>query len=294
MNGEVSVHNQAAVAIQAELHSKVATARVIRSSWTGCLDRLKQVQKTYWLDLRLTPRLHDIRAGYPDRWGPHRFERLGDAFIVPPGERLYVRGEATGQENKNFTQTSIVCEIDADLVNEWFDGDLVWTDERLKAGLDIPDRSIRELLMRLTRETVYPGFASEKILELVACHLAIELGRFFAASGDAALGGGLAAWRLKLIDKRVKELGKPPTLSELADLCNLSVRQLSRGFQISSGYSIGRYVELNRIENAKRLLIKGEPVKQVAALVGYSSPSSFSEAFRRETGISPTRYQQRA
>ena len=31
----------------------------------------------YWLDLCLTPRPANTRARYRDRWGPHRFERVG-------------------------------------------------------------------------------------------------------------------------------------------------------------------------------------------------------------------------
>jgi AraC family transcriptional regulator len=128
------------------------------------------------------------------------------------------------------------------------------------------------------------------LLDLIAPQLAIELGRYCASVKQERSKTGLAAWRLRLIDERARELGKAPSLLELAEICNLSVRQLSRGFRISRGCSIGHYVEQTRIDNAKRLLIGGKSVKSVAYSMGFASPSSFSYAFRRTTGTSPAEY----
>jgi AraC family transcriptional regulator len=105
--------------------------------------------------------------------------------------------------------------------------------------------------------------------------------------------GGLAAWRLRLIDERLREIRAAPTLEELAKLCNLSVRQLTRGFRASRGRSIGEHVAQCRIENAKRLLATDESVKAIAYSLGFSSPSSFSFAFRRATGETPREFRQR-
>ena len=159
-----------------------------------------------------------------------------------------------------------------------------------RPGCIFPDLSIRGLLLRLTREVCHPGFASEMLLDLMVPQLAIELGRYCASIKHERTKSGLAAWRLRLIDERVREHGKAPSLSELADLCNLSVRQLSRGFRISRGCSIGQYVEQTRVENAKRLLLAGKSIKSIAYSMGFSSPSSFSYAFRRMMGTSPAEY----
>ena len=90
-----------------------------------------------------------------------------------------------------------------------------------------------------------------------------------------------------------KEPTAAPTLNELARHCNLSVRQLTRGFKVSRGCSIGDYVEQRQMETAKRLLVDGESVKTIAFTLGYSSPSSFTYAFRRTVGISPSQFRQR-
>jgi AraC family transcriptional regulator len=275
--------SSATATIQAQLQSEIATAQVVRFDMHEPIDNVKSESSNFWLDICLTPRPPDTRACYPDRWAPNRFERIGEVFFVPPGEIMHAK-------SIGGSQTSMVCQMNADLIAKWFEGDLQWTDWRLEAGLHIADLSIRGMLLRLTREVCHPGFASQMLLELIAPQLAIELGRYCASVKQERTKSGLAAWRLRLIDERVRELGKAPSLMELAEICNLSVRQLSRGFRISRGCSIGHYVEQTRIDNAKRLLIGGKSVKSVAYSMGFASPSSFSYAFRRTTGTSPAEY----
>jgi AraC family transcriptional regulator len=47
------------------------------------------------------------------------------------------------------------------------------------------------------------------------------------------------------------------------------------------------------MESAKRLLVAGENVKTIAFTLGFSSPSSFTFAFRRAIGLSPSQFRQR-
>ena len=61
----------------------------------------------------------------------------------------------------------------------------------------------------------------------------------------------------------------------------------------TSGCSIGDYIESRRMESAKRMLVAGENVKTIAFTMGFSSPSSFTFAFRRAVGISPSQFRQR-
>ena len=130
-------------------------------------------------------------------------------------------------------------------------------------------------------------------LHLLGGELAIEIGRFCHEVNERPLTGGLSTWRLRLIDERLSDDASAPTLAGLAALCNLSVRQLTRGFRVSRGCSIGDYVEQRRMELAKRLLVRGESVKSIAFTMGFGSPSSFTFAFRRAVGISPSQFRQR-
>src|SRR3546814_11762137 len=105
----------------------------------------------------------------------------------------------------------------------------------------------------LAQETRHPGFASKVLVELLVAQLGIELARYCERINDVQSGGGLSSWRLRLIDERLHEVRDAPTLTELAELCTLSVRQLTRGFRASRGCSIGSYVANSRIEHAKQM-----------------------------------------
>ncbi len=273
--------------IEAEVRAPVASAQIMHFQLAPPVDTVMRDEGVYRFDLSLTPRMQNARACYRNRWSGQRFERLGNLFVVPPGEAMQARSDG-GQ------QSSIVCNLRPELVQTWFGKDLEWTDRRLQAGLDLNDINIRRLLLRLAEEMRHPGFASEMLVELVAGQMAIELGRYCTNINDNPATGGLAAWRLRLIDERLHEVREPPTLEELASLCKISVRQLTRGFRESRGTSIGEHVVSCRLDHAKRLLATDTSVKAVAYSLGFSSPSSFCYAFRKATNETPQEFRQRA
>jgi AraC family transcriptional regulator len=273
--------------IEAEVCVPIATAQLVRFHMTAPADNVIREEETYWLDLCLTPRPRNARACFRDHWAPHRFERIGNVFLLPPRQTLQARSDG------GSSQSSILCHLRPEPLRDWFEGDLQWTGRRLEASLDIPDANIRGLLLRLAEEIRHPGFASHVMVELISTQIAIELGRYHASIKEDLATGGLAPWRLKLIDERLHEVVEAPTLAELGVLCNLSVRQLTRGFRASRGRSIGDHVTQSRLENAKRLLGGDQSVKAIAYRLGFASPSSFSFAFRRATGETPRQFRQR-
>jgi AraC family transcriptional regulator len=273
--------------IEAELRVPVATVQVVHYVFVEPVSGAMREDQDYRLDLCLTPRPRNARACYSDRWAPHRFERLGPVWLLPPGETLQACSDG------NRRQRSLVCHVRSEQMRVWLQRDLEWTDRRLAAILDIPDTNIRGLLLRLAEEVRHPGFASEMLVELICAQIAIELGRYCAAVIEGPMTGGLAPWRLRMIDERLREVQAAPTLAELAELCQLSVRQLTRGFRASRGRSIGDHVAHSRLEQAKRLLAGDQSVKAIAYSLGFSSPSSFSYAFRRLLGDTPRQFRQR-
>jgi AraC family transcriptional regulator len=272
--------------IDAELRIPIATAQLARFDVPAPADHVFLDEEAYWLDLCVTPRPANTRARFQDRWGPHRFERVGPVLMLPRGEPLQFRSEGG-------RQASILCALREDRVREWLEQDITWTDRRLQASLDISNDNIRSLLRRLGQELRYPGFARELMAELIAGQIAVELCRYCAAIDEAPGAGGLASWRLRLIEERLAEVREAPTLAELAQLCNMSVRQLTRGFRASRGCSIGDYITQSRIDTAKRLLAGGESIKAIARSMGFASASSFSYAFRRGAGVTPRQFRTR-
>jgi AraC family transcriptional regulator len=282
----LNTSNQELMTIEAELRVPVATVQIVHFHLVEPIERALREERAYRLDLCLTPRPANARACYSERWAPHRFERIGKVFLLPPGETMRARSECG-------RQASIVCHLFPDPCGNWLGGDVEWNDRRLAATLDIPDATIRGLLLRLAEELRHPGFASEMLVEHIVAQVAIELGRYCAAITDGASTGALAPWRLRLIDERLKEVQEPPTLAELARLCRLSVRQLTRGFRASRGRSIGDHLAQARLDSAMRQLTTDQSVKAIAYSLGFASPSSFSYAFHRAVGETPRQYRKR-
>jgi AraC family transcriptional regulator len=277
--------------VDAELAIPALTAQLMRFHMPEPTASVHAVEDRYQLNMCLTPRPVSSRGGYAKRWGPHRLERLGDIFLLPPGESLFIRG-GTGR------QASLVCHLDPDLVHGFVGHPLAWDDQHLASTLDIGSARIRAILFRLTEEVRHPGLGWDRMLEFLAGKLALELARHCLETLERPVTGGLAGWRLRLIDERLSEEHwaeerSAPSLQELADLCAVSVRQLTRGFRVSRACSIGDYVEQRRMESAKRMLMAGESVKTIAFAMGFASPSSFTFAFRRAVGASPSTFRQR-
>jgi len=272
--------------ISAELELPSARVQLARLNHGSGSDNMFRRDNVFWMDVCLTPRRPNERARYVERWGPHRFSPLGPVIALPPGETLQL-------VSGGGRRTSLICQLPAGAVQRWLPEDFELTDRRLEACLDIASATIRSLLLRLAQELHdrAPGF--EVLSEAIASQLAVELARYLLAGSEAVDTGGLASWRLRVIDTRLAKPGPPPTLSDLAALCNLSVRQLTRGFRTSRGCSVGDYMAQRRIEAAKRRLATDEGIKAIATSMGFSSQSTFTYAFRRAAGVTPRQFRTR-
>lgn len=269
--------------IEAELAAPLAKVQIARYDFQRPCESMMPPDARLRLDLSLTPRMPNARLSFCDHWAPHRFEPPGKIFLVPPGEMLRARSDSG-------RQASIICLLHPAAITRWLALD--WTDRLIEASLDIPGPVIPALLCRLGEEARHPGFASEALCEAVAAQIAVEISRYYIGIAEQTGGGSLPSWRLRLIDERIHEQEAPPTLSELADLCGISVRQLTRGFRASRGRSIGDHIADRRMEMAKAQLLTDRSVKTIAYAMGFRSPSSFCHAFRKATGQTPQQYRQ--
>lgn len=267
----------------AVLECPIATTRIVRFSVPAPPDTVMRFDG-YHLNLSLTPRPTNMRARFCDRWDRHRFEKVGDLFLIPPGEIVHMKGDSPA------VHASIICDINADMLHDWLGFSIDWSDRRLLAVLNISGNSIRRHMRRLAEESRNPGVGTAKQIEMLSGLLALEVGRFCDAVVDTPVIGGLASWRLRLIDERLAVKQVSPPLPELAALCSISVRQLTRGFRVSRGCTLGDYIMQNRIETAKRLLQEDCSVKSIAHDLGFASPSSFAHAFRRMSGLTPRQF----
>lgn len=81
------------------------------------------------------------------------------------------------------------------------------------------------------------------------------------------------------------------TNAELAGLCGISERYLSKLFVSAVGVSVKQYVLSLRIERSKNLLRDPTiPIDEVAINCGFENRYYFTKLFRQKTGVSPARY----
>ncbi len=84
---------------------------------------------------------------------------------------------------------------------------------------------------------------------------------------------------------------KPWTVASLARWVNMSRSAFSERFREVVGKPPLQYLTQVRMGRACELLARSDlGVKQIAGLVGYESPSSFTNAFKRWNGVSPVAY----
>src|SRR5262249_15626174 len=113
-----------------------------------------------------------------------------------------------------------------------------------------------------------------------------------ASAPSPAGRGGLAGWQMRITAAYIEEhVSETIPLTTLAELVRLSSCHFFRAFKRSFGVPPHRYHAMRRIERAKQLLLSPDAsITRIALEVGFCETSSFSAAFRKLTGLSPTAF----
>lgn len=97
--------------------------------------------------------------------------------------------------------------------------------------------------------------------------------------------------REKIIKARevlIQHIGEPITIKELSRKVAINECYLKKGFKELFGTTIFDFYQSQRMEHARYLLYeKGLSVTEVSIMLGYSSISHFSTAFKKHTGLKP-------
>jgi AraC-like DNA-binding protein len=164
----------------------------------------------------------------------------------------------------------------------------------LEPRLFFEDTTLWDTALKLKTLIESSGADNRLYFEALGTVLAHELVRLNAGAPRPGpqVRGGLAAWQQRTVAAHIEEhLSEQIPLTMLAQLVRLSPYYFCRAFKQSFGVPPHRYHNNQRIELAKTLLAKPDSsVTEVGLAVGFSETSSFTAAFRKAAGLTPTAY----
>ena len=174
------------------------------------------------------------------------------------------------------------------------DPELRFSEIEFKPRLFFFDRDIWETAFKLRMQAENPtssGYA--EALGLVLAHELVRLHKDGAAV--PVLRGGLAGWQKKRVSEYIEDrLNDEIPLREMAAVARLSAYHFARAFKQSFGMPPHRYHMSRRMERAKALLeVPARSVTDVGLMLGFAETSSFTSAFRRSVGTTPSDYRRR-
>ena len=131
-----------------------------------------------------------------------------------------------------------------------------------------------QMLLLYSMECMLGEEKGEKGIEAFQC-------KFLANEAD----------RDKIVKAReilIQHIGEPITIKELSRKVAINECYLKKGFKELFGTTVFVFYQNQRMEHARYLLYEmGLSVTEVSMMLGYSSSSHFSTAFKRHTGIKP-------
>jgi transcriptional regulator GlxA family with amidase domain len=160
----------------------------------------------------------------------------------------------------------------------------LYTSAGVTAGIDLALKLIeddlgRDLALKVARRLVVflkrPGGQSQ-----FSAHLAAQM-------ADEGKIRSLQHW---ILDHLSLDL----TLNSLASRVAMSVRNFTRVFQTETGITPADFVEMARVDAARRLLEESDtPLQRVASRCGFASPDTMRRCFMRRIGTGPSNYRER-
>jgi AraC family transcriptional regulator len=172
------------------------------------------------------------------------------------------------------------------------DPELHFAETEFKPQLYFYDRDLWAIAAKLKAAHAMNGAPGQQqyaeSLGILLAHELLRLNRGVPET-QSYIRGGLAAWQRSRVAEYIEaHLAENVLLSSLAEVAQLSPFHFSRAFKQSFGTPPLRYLASRRIERAKEMLAGDGTVTQVGLAIGFAETSSFTTAFRKHTGVTPT------
>jgi AraC family transcriptional regulator len=240
----------------------------------------------YLVGLSITPHPREAWARY--EVSKERIA-MGELMIFPAG--IVQHGSLLPWKG---VRRDICCAFPKASFERLMGGPVEWSETNLRETVNLKNINIRTAVQRMGQEVMAPGFATSLVMDSLASLIAIDLARHFRREriSTKAPNHALPKRDIDKIDDYIRaHVTDDICLNDLAELCQLSVRHFSRLFKLTTGMTTANYVTRTRFEIAQEMLSRTRtPVKAIASLIGFSSVSNFSTAFKRVAGVTPSAF----
>lgn len=146
---------------------------------------------------------------------------------------------------------------------------------------------ISRLFHELERAEKEEAFGGELLRRAIFVQLMVAVNR--VACADSAVGAAAADDKVVAILQYLNgHLSEPLSIDELASRFYLSKFHMMRRFKEETGYTVHSYITEKRLMLAQQLLQQGRPLTDTAYACGYQDYSTFSRAYKKQFGRSPS------
>ena len=205
-------------------------------------------------------------------------QRAGDVVVIPARE--VHTGESDGPQGWSYRMLYLPESVLAGFTT---------TDDLTFTAPSVPDR---ELARRIIDLHTLLDAGTDRLRGQTALVDVLQLLCTRHAAGGATLAGPeRPSATLGLVrDYLEANFAKPISLLELSTLSGVSPFHLSRRFRARYGLPPYMYLELVRVNRAREMLRRGEPISRVAFDTGFSDQSHLTRRFKRVVGVPPGQY----
>lgn len=152
------------------------------------------------------------------------------------------------------------------------------------------DKDIKEQILEMYLEQYENETFSDRIISNMLMIFFIKLVRKYKKTAETSSASPSDDASARLLHYIVDNF-RTVTLNELSDKLNYSVPYCSKYIKEVTGQSFFQLVKKVRFQKAENYLTTTNfSVQKISVLLGYENPENFIRAFKKEYGISPSKY----